>query len=353
MSMFTAQSDDASAATPASNAGIAPDPAQTRQVKELKHGSPLIGCRFDATGRFVFAGSQDNTIQRWELVGDQKVGLTGHGSWVRGIAAAPGGEFMFTGGYDGQVKGWQSVSASPAAIWSQDAHNGWVRSVAVSPDGKWLATTGNDTRVCLSTAVDGKLCREISGHTCHVYNATFHPSGQHLVSGDHKGIVKHWDPATGSLIRELDARVLCKYDETFKADCGGVRSMTFSQDGRFLACAGITDVTNAFAGIGRPVIVLFDWLTGARRQLLRPKEDFNGVMWGVAFHPNGFIMGVGGGGSGGALWFWRPEQALPFFMLKLPNQARDLDLHPDGLRLAVAHFDGAVRIYDMSPKPAA
>lgn len=33
-----------------------PDPLQTRQVQEFKHGSPLLGSRFDATGRFVFAG---------------------------------------------------------------------------------------------------------------------------------------------------------------------------------------------------------------------------------------------------------------------------------------------------------
>jgi WD40 repeat protein len=326
------------------------DPAQTRVVKELKHTSPLIGCRFDAVGRFIFAGAQDNTVQRWDIATDQKAALTAHSSWVRGIASSPRGELVFTASYDGTMMSWPSAAEQPLPAWTQLAHEGWVRAVAVSPCGRSIASTGNDYRVRLWCAADGKLERELAGHESHVYNAAFHPDGRHLASADLKGQVIHWDPATGSLVRRLDAAVLCKYDKSFRADCGGVRSMAFSPDGRYLACAGITDVTNAFAGVGKPVIVLFDWLTGAQKQLLRPKDDFTGVMWGVAFHSSGLILGVGGGSSGGALWFWRPEQPQAVFSLKLPSQGRDLDLHPDGMRLAIAHFDGAVRLFDMSRK---
>ena len=69
----------------------------------------------------------------------------------------------------------------------------------------------------------------------------------------------------------------------------------------------------------------------------------------MVFHPDGFLAGVGGG-NGGALWFWKPDAAQAFHTLALPNNARDLDLHPDGKRLAVPFFDGAVRIYDMIAK---
>ena len=66
----------------------------------------------------------------------------------------------------------------------------------------------------------------------------------------------------------------------------------------------------------------------------------------MEFHPAGFALGVGGG-SGGALWFWKPTSGDNFFTLRLPNNARDLDLHPDGRRLAIPFFDGAVRLYEM------
>ena len=42
-----------------------------------------------------------------------------------------------------------------------------------------------------------------------------------------------------------------------------------------------------------------------------------------------------------------------FFKLKLPNTARDLDLHPDGLQLATVHGDRQLRISRMTAKPPA
>jgi hypothetical protein len=52
------------------------------------------------------------------------------------------------------------------------------------------------------------------------------------------------------------------------------------------------------------------------------------------------------------LWFSRPDQASEFFKLGLPSTARDLDLDPDGLRLATAHPDGILRITAMMSKEA-
>lgn len=152
------------------------------------------------------------------------------------------------------------------------------------------------------------------------------------------------------MLRNLDAAILWKYDGSFRADIGGIRGMAFSPDGRYLACAGITEVTNAFAGVGKPLIVLFDWFSGAQRPPLRPKDAFQGTSWGVAFHPSGLVVAVGGGGGGGAVWFWKPEDPTAFSTFKLPAVARDLDIHPDGQRLAVANFDNAIRVYDISAK---
>lgn len=328
------------------------NPAKVRMAQEWKHTSPLIACRFDPTGRFVVASSQDSTLQRWELEGGKKTELAGHASWVRALAFVPGQPILISGDYHGKVLWWNSDDETPKPVRSIDAHDGWVRMVAVSPDGQLLATCGNDQLVKLWSAVDGKPIRQFAGHGCHVYNVAFHPDGKSVVSGDHKGVVKQWDLEKGTVTREFDAKLLHKYDTTFAADIGGVRAMNFNRDGSLLACGGITDVTNAFAGIGKPIILLYDWATGNRKQMLRPKENFQGTVWGAVFHPDGFLAGVGGG-AGGAMWFWKPEQPQDFFTLKLPTNARDLTLHPDGLRLAVPFFDGAVRLYDMTPKSPA
>jgi WD40 repeat protein len=329
------------------------DPARTRMVQELRHDSPLLSCRFDPSGRFVLAGAQDNTIQRWELAGGRKVSLQGHRSWIRALAFSPingqpqANGRLYSGDYAGRVLVWPLDADAPTPERTIAAHRGWVRAVAVSPDGRLLATCGNDHLVKLWSTGDGSLVRELAGHNYHVYNVAFHPSGRHLVSADLRGIVKQWDVSQGSEVRTLDASILFRYDPTFRADHGGIRSMTFNRDGSLLACAGITDVTNAFAGIGKPAVVLFDWQSGQRRQVLRPQADFQGTAWGVDFHPSGFLAATGGG-RGGALWFWRPDQERSFHTITLPNNARDLHLHPDGRRLAIAFFDGVVRIYDMA-----
>lgn len=328
------------------------DPAKTHLLKEHKHPSPLVGCRFDPSGQFVFAGSQDNNVVRWRVDNGKKSLLSGHKSWVRALAFAGRDKLLFSGDWAGRVLAWPMDAEQPTAVRTIEAHRGWVRALAVSPDGRTLASCGNDRLVKLWSIPDGKLLRELVGHDCHVYNTAFHPDGKRLVSADLKGIVKVWDLVKGEAERELDAKILHKYDPSFKADHGGVRSMAFSADGSLLACAGITNVSNAFAGVGNPLIVLFDWKSGKTKQLLRPKQAFQGTAWGVVVHPAGFIAGVGAG-NGGMLWFWKPDSAQDFFHLKLPNNARDVDLHPDGKRLAVAFADGAVRMYGMEAVEAA
>jgi WD40 repeat protein len=325
------------------------DPAATRQAQELKHASPLLGCRVDPSGQFVVAGAQDNTLQRWHLADGKKTALAGHKSWCRALAFAPKERLLFSGDYAGKLLTWPLDADAPTPLRTADAHQGWVRALAVSPDGATLASCGNDHQVRLWSVADGKLVRVLEGHACHVYNVGFHPDGKHLLSADLKGEVKVWDLTTGTSARSLDAKVLHKYDPTFMADIGGVRSLAVSGDGALVACAGITDCTNAFAGVGKPVIVLFEWASGKQRHLLRPKENFQGTMWGTAFHPAGYVVGVAGG-NGGGLWFWKPDGPQDVFQLKTPQNARDLDLHPDGKRLAVAFQDGAVRLYDVSPR---
>ncbi len=323
------------------------EPRRTRMVQELRHNSPLLGCRFDPTGRFVFAGAQDNTIQRWELAGGRRVALEGHRSWVRALAFhAPSGA-LISGDYAGRVLVWPADAAAPAPQRAIVAHQGWVRAIAVSPDGQRFATCGNDNRVRLWSIATGEMVRELVGHCWHVYNVAFHPSANRLASADLHGVVRDWDLVDGRELRTLDAGILFRYDPTFRADHGGVRSMAFSADGSLLACAGITDVTNAFAGVGRPAVVLFNWQSGQRQQVLRPQAAFQGTAWGVGFHPSGFIAAAGGG-SGGALWFWHADQSASFHTVSLPNNARDLHLHPDGRRLAIPFFDGAVRVYGLT-----
>jgi len=354
------------------------DPTAARVEREYRHASPLLGCRFDPSGRYLFATSQDNSILRFDLVTGGRTALVGHASWGRGMVvraagprtsnperaaasvAARGGAIgpaavalpappadpftLISADYHGKLIWWNGHAATPTPVRTVEAHAGWCRAVALSPDGATLATCGNDNLVKLWDAATGAHRRTLTGHTSHVYNVAFHPSGTRLVSADLLGTVKDWDAATGACVRDLDAKVMHKYDPTFRADIGGARGMAVAPDGR-VACAGITNVSNAFAGVGNPLVVLFDWADG-KSKALKPKDVFQGTAWGVGFLNDGTVI-AGGGGSGGRVWFWSGADANSTHTLTPPAHVRDLAVHPAGDRFAVACATGAAVVYTL------
>ncbi len=213
------------------------------------------------------------------------------------------------------------------------------------PNHSMIATCGNDMLVKLWSIDDGKLLQELKGHRSHVYNVAFSIDGTSLVSADLKGHLKAWDIKGDYSMRDI-ARVeaLHKYDPTFRADIGGARSIAFRSDGAQLAIGGITNVTNAFAGIGEIAVALVDWNQSTVVQLLESKEKTRGVAWGLAHHPKGHWIGLAGGG-GGWLYFWKGDEANEFFKFKLKNDGRGMSLSEDHQRLAIAHADAHLRIY--------
>jgi WD40 repeat protein len=178
----------------------------------------------------------------------------------------------------------------------------------------------------------------------------FHPGGDRLVSADLKGVLKDWDWRSGRHIRDLDAKALHKYDTGFHANIGGTRGLAFDADGRRLACCGITNVSNAFAGVGNPLVVAFDWLDGKPKPLT-PKEPFQGTAWGVALHALGPVIACGGG-TGAKIWFWPQNGAGSTHSLAVPANARDLALHPSGQSFAVAGANGTAYLYALPHVPA-
>jgi WD40 repeat protein len=325
----------------------AAEPAGLQILSTWKYARPLIACRFDPQTRYLFSGAEDNLVQRWNLADGTATPLAAHDSWVRAIGFSLEGDVAFTAGYDGRLVWWTAAAPQPQPVRIIEAHDGWIRALAVSPDGKLVATCGNDRLVKLWSASDGRLVRSLSGHESHVYNVAFHPSGEFLVSCDLKAALKQWDVRSGKLVRDLSAAALHKYDTSFRADIGGARCLAFSRDGKRLAAGGITNVQNAFAGVGDPAVVVLDFESGKPKIQHTAKESIRGVAWGVAEHPDGYWIGVAGGGAGGFVFYWRDSEPHEFFRFKMPDNGRDMSLASDGLRMAVAHADGQVRIYDL------
>lgn len=351
-------------------ANDAADPKAIHEVSKLTFGRPAIAARVDPTGSHVIVGLQDKTLHRHDILTSDRTSLEGHRTWVRRMAVGGDAELLVSGDYSGTLAWWDPAAPSPKPTRVVLAHEGYVRGVAISPDRQFVASGGNDGFVRVWNGATGELVAEMDGHQSlskvaeyadtpervfvnHVYNVAFDPRGRYLVSGDLVGVVKVWEVGTWKSVRDLDAAPLHEYDKTFRAHCGGIRGMDFSPDGKLLAVCGIGEVTNAFAGVGKPTACVFELETGKRLAVLKPAANFQGACWSIRFHPSGeWLVGAGGGGSG-SLWFWKPTEEKSFHAFKTPQVAYDVDFHPDGLRMAVALYDKSVRLYDLLPTPKA
>jgi WD40 repeat protein len=292
----------------------------------------------------VFAGSEDNSVQRWALADGAKTPLVAHESWVRAMAFSKDGALAITGGCEGRLIWWPTDAEKPAPIRTVEAHQGWIRSMCVSPDGTLLATGGNDLAVRLWNVADGSLVRELAGHERHVYSVQFHPSGEFLLSGDLVGVVKQWNVASGEAVRTFDAKPLHTYEGGQQVDFGGVRTIAVSPAGKFVAAGGLHKATNPLGAVHEPLELRWEWESQTLVQSHIAEGITGGVLWRSVFLDDETLMAACGGASGGFLLFWKPDEAKDFHRFQLPALARDMDRHPDGIRVATAHHDHHVRI---------
>jgi WD40 repeat protein len=322
-------------------------------VAQWAHDRPLNACRFDPAGRFVFCGSEDAVVERFNMADGARTVLSGgHETWVKAVAFSKDGAHVMSGGCDGKITWWETAAEAPKPIRTIEAHHGWIRSLDTSPDGTLLASGGNDNRVCLWNAADGSLVRELAGHQRHVYSVAFHPQGQFLLSGDLVGVVKQWDVASGKEVRTFDAKPLHTYEGGQQVDFGGVRGLAVSPDGKWLATGGLYKASNPLGAVHEPIVLLFNWESQKVERQHIAEGITGGVVWRLRWLCDNSLMAVSGGSTGGFLLFWKPDADKDYHRMQLPNIARDMDLHADGIQVATAHHDRHVRITRLGPKPA-
>lgn len=326
------------------------DIKQAHIVSEWAHDRPLISCRIEPQGRYVFAGAEDNSVQRWSLADGAKTPLIGHDSWVKAIAFSKDGETTITGGSEGRLIWWPTAAEKPTEIRRVDGHQGWIRALSVSLDGMLLASVGNDLSVRIWNVADGSLVREWPAHERFIYSVLFHPSGEFLLTGDLVGVVKQWKIATGELVRTFDAKPLHTYEGGQQVDFGGVRTLAVSPDGKYLAAAGLHKATNPLGAVHEPLQLLWEWESQTLVRSHIAEGITGGVLWRSVYLADQTLMGACGGSTGGFLLFWKPDNDKDFHRFKYPVLIRDMDLHPDGIRVATAHHDRNVRIVSLSAK---
>jgi WD40 repeat protein len=132
-----------------------------------------------------------------------------------------------------------------------------VHSLAFGPDGAWLAAACNDRRVALWDLSEPHQLpaapdRFLTGHTGAVWSVGFSADGRYLASGSQQGFILLYDGTSFERVAAL------------RSDIGEVRSLSFSDDNRFLAASAYAGGSpgerpwSTLQNYGPPTAVIWD-----------------------------------------------------------------------------------------------
>jgi WD40 repeat protein len=106
-------------------------------------------------------------------------------------------------------------------------HTDKIVALAVSEDYEYIASYGIDNKVIIWNAETGNVIHRIEGLSEPINSIAYHPKGSILLGGGKNGTAFLWDNSKGNLIKSFKAE-----------EDGDIRTVAFSPNGNFFACAG-------------------------------------------------------------------------------------------------------------------
>jgi len=331
-------------------------PVEPKEIHTIEPTQQVARIRFSPDGRLLFGGGYDAKIHRWDLSGEEPVELSpidGHRGWVQVVEFGPNGGPLFS------VDSWGQLAARSFAgqgvegqgvelLWKNEvAHDGWIYDLSISADGQRIATVGRDRFARVWSAKDGARLVELPRHEHDLSRVALHPDGQSLVTGDLFGTLRHWDLATGKLVRELTFEKLHFYDRI--QDVPGIFVLQFDDAGKTLLCGG-GEPARIQNHQGIPTLHQIDWETLKVRRTQQFGEAKDGFIFDLARHPAGwFLLASSGNPGAGQFLITEPDAEEPFFKFTKLSNCHSIALTPDGNRAVVSatnrrsQGNGAVR----------
>lgn len=194
-----------------------------------------------------------------------------------------------------------------------------VTAVGVTPDASTLVTAGDDHVVRLFSLSDGRLLRELNGHTDWIRSLAIGPDGDTLYTAGDDRRIRRWNLATGQPSSDIDQLGHAIY------------AIALNADGSLLAAVGFDQELR-----------VYETATGKlRHRLICPARDVRAV----AFSPDG--KQIAAGGRSGAIGVWSVADGSPLRRIDAHRQRiRSLAYSGDAAQLMSAAEDGLVRCWN-------
>lgn len=330
-------------------------------------------CAIDPLNDRVLLGSDDGRIRIFDSRSGSALGeVEAHAAGIKKVAVSPSNGDILSAGYDQRIRIWDARALDPKLDLAHHPAT-WERSFNWSPDGSRLLAGSFDGTVLVWDAANGACLAEIGGEGPVLGNACFNdvsadPKGE-LAAVSDDGLLRlgklepsgaDWrkacQPASGRVL--MNAVILDPVKERVVAGAHDQALYLFERIGGTAAerrlplaegpvnCVRVAEAPGyegqVFAACYSGAVLRVDPDDGRIKSAIRLHQ---GAVKALRLHPHA-PLGVSCGADG-LLLSWGFDGRLRRSFHGHTAIVDDLDLEPDGARLASTSRDFSLKVYDL------